>query len=131
LFGADPTPGLVAAALADDGRAVRLWLREGADTRIEHVPFTPFLLAADEALVRDAAGLVSLERLRGGGALCWRATFASWGGALGARDQRATASWPSRSPTPPGFGTSFAATGSTKPRCSPSAAASSVSAIPT
>src|SRR5262249_42207095 len=71
LFGADPTPGVVAATLAEDGRTVRLWLREAAATRVEHVAFTPFLLSADEALFSGAAGLVATTRLPGGGGLCW------------------------------------------------------------
>jgi len=87
LFGADPTPGLVAAALADDGRAIRLWIRDGAATRVESVPFTPFILAADEALLRDAPGLVALTRLEGAGELRWLARFGAWSAALAARDR--------------------------------------------
>jgi len=87
LFGADPTPGLVAAALADDGRAIRLWIRDGAATRVERVPFTPFVLAADEALLRDAPGLVALTRLEGAGELRWLARFGAWSAALAARDR--------------------------------------------
>ena len=87
MFGADPTPGLVAAALADDGRAIRLWIRDGAATRVESVPFTPFVLAADEALLRDAPGLVALTRLEGAGELRWLARFGAWSAALAARDR--------------------------------------------
>jgi DNA polymerase, archaea type len=51
------------------------------------VPFAPFLLLAEPVLVADASGLVALEPLAGGGALRWRARFASWAEALGARDR--------------------------------------------
>ncbi|HXE00025.1 MAG TPA: 3'-5' exonuclease, partial [Candidatus Acidoferrum sp.] len=52
----------------------------------EVVPFTPFLLLADPALVGDAAGLLAIDPLEGAGALRWRARFASWSDALAARD---------------------------------------------
>jgi DNA polymerase, archaea type len=87
LFGADPTPGLVAAALADDGRSMRLWLRAGDSTRVETAPFSPFLLTADEALVAGGDGLTSLRRLDGPGALAWLARYTSWPAALAARDR--------------------------------------------
>jgi DNA polymerase elongation subunit (family B) len=51
------------------------------------VPFSPFLLAADDALLTGAAGLVSLERLTGEGELAWLARFASWPDTLAARDR--------------------------------------------
>lgn len=66
---------------------MRLWIRDHAGARVDTVPFTPFLLAADDTLLRDADGLLALTRLRGAGALCWLATFASWGAALAARDR--------------------------------------------
>ena len=87
LFGADRTPGVVAATLAADGRAVRLWLREGDALRTELVAFSPFLIAADAGLLGDAPGLVALRELDGVGALRWLARFGSWGEALGARDR--------------------------------------------
>jgi DNA polymerase elongation subunit (family B) len=77
----------VAASLREDGRAIRLWLRDGADLRTETVPFTPFVLAADVALVREAPGLTSLTELAGPGALRWLARFDAWGSALAARDR--------------------------------------------
>jgi DNA polymerase I len=55
--------------------------------RTERVAFSPFLLTADAALVRDAPGLIALRELDGGGALRWLARFGSWGEALGARDR--------------------------------------------
>jgi DNA polymerase I len=50
------------------------------------VAFTPFLLLADAALLRDAAGLLGLDELNGPGELRWRARFGSWAEALAARD---------------------------------------------
>ena len=44
LFGRDPTPGLLAYALADGGRALTLYRREGDSVTSELVPFSPFLL---------------------------------------------------------------------------------------
>jgi DNA polymerase elongation subunit (family B) len=54
---------------------------------VEREPFTPFLLVADAGLVRDAPGLVALDRLDGVGELAWLARFASWPDALAARDR--------------------------------------------
>ena len=50
-------------------------------------PFDPFLLAADEGLVRDAAGLGGVRHLAGAGDLRWLARFDSWSAALTARDR--------------------------------------------
>jgi DNA polymerase elongation subunit (family B) len=86
LFGADPTPGLLAFALADDGRRVRVWRRDGGVTVSETVPFAPFLLLADPALIADAPGVLAVEPLAGSGALRWRARLASWPDALAVRD---------------------------------------------
>src|ERR1700752_1857174 len=86
LFGADPTPGLVAFALAADGRGIRVWRRDGEQTLVDVVPFTPFLLLTDAALVADATGLVGVQAPDGAGELRWRARFGSWSEALGARD---------------------------------------------
>jgi DNA polymerase elongation subunit (family B) len=86
LFGADPTPGLLAFALTADGRGIRVWRRAGPRTEVEVAPFTPFVLLADPALVRDASGLLEVERLAGPGELCWRARLGSWAEALAARD---------------------------------------------
>ena len=76
----------MAFALADEGRAIRAWRRDGETTVVEVVPFTPFLLLADPALVGQASGLLGVEPLAGAGALRWRARFASWSEALAARD---------------------------------------------
>ena len=92
----------MAAALADDGRAIRLWVRDGADTRVERVAFTPLLLAADEALLSGAAGLVALTHLEGAGELCWMARFISWSAALAARERcREATGMPANAPEAP------------------------------
>ena len=41
----------MAFALAEEGRAIRVWRRDGEATVVEVVPFTPFLLLADPALL--------------------------------------------------------------------------------
>jgi DNA polymerase, archaea type len=66
---------------------MRLWRRDGARTVCEVVPFAPFLLLADPALVADVAGVQAIEPLAGAGALRWRAWLASWPEALAARDR--------------------------------------------
>ncbi|PYN78988.1 MAG: DNA polymerase II [Candidatus Rokuibacteriota bacterium] len=87
LFGRDASPGLVAFDLADGGRAMRLYRRSGDATVTELAPFSPFLLLADRDLVKDAGGLLAVVPLEGPGQLRWRALFASWADALGARDR--------------------------------------------
>lgn len=64
----------------------------GADTEVEVVPFEPFLLLTDPALLHGAPGLLGLDPLAGPGALRWRARFAAWSEALGARDLARTRS---------------------------------------
>src|SRR5204862_6643131 len=56
-------------------------------TITETAPLSPFMLLADRELVKDAAGLVAVEPLEGPGDLRWRARFASWSDAVGARDR--------------------------------------------
>ena len=51
------------------------------------MPFSPFLLLADPALVADAPGVLAVEPLAGGGTLRWRAWCASWADALATRDR--------------------------------------------
>src|SRR5262245_40777178 len=77
LFGADPTPRLLAFALAEDGRAIRVWQRHDEAAVATLVPFTPFLLLADRALIAGADGLLGVDALAGGGTLRWRARLAS------------------------------------------------------
>src|SRR5207248_7942113 len=50
----DRIPGLLAFALAHDGRGIRTWRRDGERVMTEVVGFTPFLLLADPALVTGA-----------------------------------------------------------------------------
>src|SRR3989442_1573025 len=93
LYEADFTKSLdisdprLVADVAAAGRAIRLWIRDGAATRVETVPFSPFLLAADDGPLRDTPGLLSLERLEGAGELRWLARFGAWSAALAARDR--------------------------------------------
>ncbi len=64
-----------------------LWQRRGDGVATERVPFSPFVLVADRALVQDAPGLVALAPLDGPGELRWLARFGAWSEALGARDR--------------------------------------------
>jgi DNA polymerase elongation subunit (family B) len=77
----------VAAVLTSDGAALRLWRRDAGQLLTETVPFSPFLLVADAAPLRDGAGLASLTELRGPGALHWLARYRSWGHVAAARDR--------------------------------------------
>ena len=77
----------MAASLSEDGRAIRLWLRDGDRVRTEIAAFTPFLLAADVSLLTNAPGLTALTELDGPGALRFMARFNTWAAALGARDR--------------------------------------------
>jgi DNA polymerase elongation subunit (family B) len=52
----------------------------------EVVPFTPFLLVADPALVSAAPGVLQVRPLDGTGELRWLARFGAWTDALAARD---------------------------------------------
>ena len=54
---------------------------------VEREPFTPFMLVTDAALVRDAPGLLTLDRLEEPGELAWLARWASWPDALAGRDR--------------------------------------------
>jgi len=51
------------------------------------VPFSPFLLLADAALVESTAGLLSLEPLDGPSVFRWLARYRAWADALAARDR--------------------------------------------
>jgi DNA polymerase elongation subunit (family B) len=80
-------PGLLAGGLAEGGRALRLWFRTPAGLETAVVPFEPFVLLADRALVEGTAGLVRVEALEGDGELRWLARFAGWAEALAARER--------------------------------------------
>jgi DNA polymerase elongation subunit (family B) len=86
VFGWDATPGILACHLDSDGAHVRVYRRVDARTVVSREPFAPFLLVADPALLRDAPGLTTLDRLDGAGGLAWFARFASWADALAGRD---------------------------------------------
>lgn len=102
LFGRDPTPGLLAYALAESGRALTLYRREGDTVTSELVPFSPFLLLAAADLVKGTSGLVSIEPLTGPGELRRLARFATWADALAARDRTREASGqPANAPSAP------------------------------
>ena len=66
---------------------MRVWRRESDATAVETLPFTPFLLVADRALVADAPGLVAIDALDGPGELAYIARFASWAAATAARER--------------------------------------------
>ena len=76
----------MAAVLAGRGDAMRLYRREGDTILTETVPFTPFLLASDGALLAGLAGLVERATLAGDGVFRHLARFRSWSDALAARD---------------------------------------------
>jgi DNA polymerase I len=87
VFGSDATPGLVAGALAADGRSIRLYRRRGDVIEHDSATFHPFLLLTDPALVDGASGLADAAHLEGPGEFAWVARFDSWHAALAARDR--------------------------------------------
>ncbi|MBI4634807.1 MAG: DNA polymerase II [Candidatus Rokubacteria bacterium] len=101
-FGWDPSPGLLAYRLTDDGRSLRLWRRGPGGVTVETAPFSPFLLLTDPALGRDAPGLVEISHLDGPGELAFLARFESWAAAAAARDRcRERSAEPPDSPRAP------------------------------
>jgi DNA polymerase elongation subunit (family B) len=85
LFGWERSPGLVALALAGRGEAIRVYRRTASGTVAETLPFAPFLLASDPALLDGVAGTTTI--LEGSAAFRHLARFRSWGDALDARDR--------------------------------------------
>jgi DNA polymerase, archaea type len=65
---------------------MRVYRREHGVTVAESAPFTPFLLAADEKLLRESAG-GDVTELEGPGDFRWIARFGSWTEALSTRDR--------------------------------------------
>ena len=65
---------------------MRVYRRENGVTVVESAPFTPFLLAADERLLRESGG-GEVGALEGTGDFRWIARFGSWAEALAARDR--------------------------------------------
>lgn len=98
LFGRDREPALIAFEPAD--RTVRVYQRlETGQLITRDVPFRPFLLLADAALLDGVAGAVGVERLDGDGYYRTRVELGSWSAALGARDHLRLVS--GRSPSAP------------------------------
>jgi DNA polymerase elongation subunit (family B) len=64
-----------------------VYRRAGQATLVERVPFSPFLLVTDRALLDTARGLLGLTELQGTGELRWMARFGTWFEALAARDR--------------------------------------------
>jgi DNA polymerase elongation subunit (family B) len=87
VFGWERSPGLVAAALGAGGETMRIYRRVDGAIVAESVPFTPFLLAADLALVDGAGGVLESRRLEGTAAFRWLVSLRSWSDALAARDR--------------------------------------------
>jgi DNA polymerase elongation subunit (family B) len=65
---------------------MRVYRRERAATVVESAPFTAFLLAADERLLAECAG-VEVSALEGAGEFRWIARLPSWTDALAVRDR--------------------------------------------
>jgi DNA polymerase, archaea type len=91
LFGADPTPGIVAVEPAGD-RGMRLFRRGGDCVVEEDVPFAPWMLLEDAGALKGYRGTVGVEPLAGTNAYRFLALFESWSDCLKARDhlQKAT-----------------------------------------
>jgi DNA polymerase, archaea type len=66
---------------------MRLYRRVASETVVETVPFTPFLLVSDAALLEGAGGVTATSVLAGSAAFRHLAQFRSWGDALAARDR--------------------------------------------
>jgi DNA polymerase elongation subunit (family B) len=81
---------VLAIALTDDGAHVRVWSRTCDGTRVDVVPFEPFVLVGDPAQLDGAARPTWIEKLDGPGTLSWRATFATWADARAARERCGT-----------------------------------------
>jgi DNA polymerase I len=95
VFGWEPSPGLIAVALAGRGDAMRLYRRVGDGVVTETVPFTPFMLVCDAGLLDGASGLVDTATLEGSAAFRHLVRFRSWSDALAARERcRARAGQP-------------------------------------
>jgi DNA polymerase I len=84
LFGADTTPGIVAAELA--GRFIRLFVRNGRGVFFHDDPFHPFILLERPDLLEGFAGDVVLRPLTGSGDLRFIAVFRDWHDCGKARD---------------------------------------------
>jgi len=84
LFGADPTPGIVAAELA--GRFIRLFIRGDRGVTFRDEPFRPFILLTAPELLRDFTAVAGIEPLAGKEGFRSLAFFREWRDCLAARD---------------------------------------------
>jgi DNA polymerase elongation subunit (family B) len=84
LFGADPTPGIVAAELA--GRFIRLFIRDLCGVRFMDEPFHPFILLAAPDLLHGFSGGYSMGSLSGDAGYRHLAVFPDWHTCLAAKD---------------------------------------------
>lgn len=78
--------GLVAAGLAEEGRALDLYRRGPGGLATSRVPLAPFVLVTDPAASHGLEGVVERCRLEGPGELRWLLRLQSWPHALAARD---------------------------------------------
>jgi DNA polymerase elongation subunit (family B) len=85
LFGADPTPGIVAVEPLRNG-GMRLFRREGARLFWEDHPFAPFIILEDEQHLAGLPGDLAFEILAGSNPYRYTVLFRSWAECLKARD---------------------------------------------
>lgn len=79
--------GLVAGALAEGGRDLRLYRRRPQGIATSLVPLAPLGLVTDHAAGLGLDGVAERRRLEGTGELRWLMRFDSWPAALAARDR--------------------------------------------
>lgn len=103
LFGADPTPGIVAVEPLG-GKRMRLFIRDDANLKTRDEPFTPFLLLESAQLLEDFKQPFQIERLSSENTFQYLALFQSWSHCLNARDHlRRTTGQSPTSPEAPYF----------------------------
>ena len=83
LYGGDPTPGIVAVELASPDR-IRLFQRDGDETRVHDEPFRPWLVAARPEPWQALRSRPTVERLDGAHPLRFLVTFPDWSSFLDA-----------------------------------------------
>lgn len=101
LFGADPTPGIVAVEPIG-GKKMRLFIRHGLNLETRDEPFTPFLLLESAELLDDFKYPIQIECLSSENAFRYLALFQNWRDCLNARDhlRRTTGQSPSSPEAP-------------------------------
>jgi len=87
LFGADATPGIVAASLA--GRFIRLFLRTERGVLFHDEPFRPFILLESEVLLGGFDRPASVQPLSGSGEYGTLAVFRDWADCVRAKEHLA------------------------------------------